>query len=90
MLEKGKPAQFGAYTRLKKPYVMGAMRTVFWVNLAAVFGFSSHYFRAYTINIMRKVLHIFKLVFATNTLFYTTVNFKSFRLLDFSIQLRVV
>jgi hypothetical protein len=39
---------------------------------------------------MREVLHIFKLVFATNTLFYTTVNFKSFRLLDFSIQLRVV
>jgi hypothetical protein len=57
---------------------MRAMRTVFWVNLAAVFGLSRLYFRAYIIIIMRIVLHIFKLVIATNTLFYTTVNFNYF------------
>jgi len=69
---------------------MRAMRSVFWENLAAFFGFSRHYFRAHIINVMLKVLHILKLVIATNTLLYTTVNFKFFYLLDFSITLRVV
>ena len=69
---------------------MRAKKAVFWVNLAAVFSFSPLYFRAHIINIKHNVLHVLKLVIATDTLFYTTANFKLFHLLDFSIQLILV
>ena len=69
----------------KKAYIMRAMRTELWINLSAVFGFSGHYFRDHKINIMRKVIHILKVVIATNNLFYITVNFKFFHLLGFSV-----
>ena len=58
-----------------------------WENLAELFGFSRHYFWVHITHVMRKVLHILKLVIATNTLLYTTVNSKFFHFLDFSLQL---